>query len=87
MLKRIIKNLNETKPQGQELEEILEQIGLCSTVYFFLTLNSAKFLEQMEELLDCSCRKLDTFASALDAEADSDETESDNAESELESSD
>ena len=27
MLKRIIKNLNETKPQGQELDEILEQIG------------------------------------------------------------
>ena len=63
------------------LNKLVGEIYLCSFQTFL-----AQFLEQMEDLLDCSCRKLDTFASALDAGIDSDETESEDAETEPESS-
>ena len=33
LLKRVIKNLNENKPKGEELEEILEQIGKSVECY------------------------------------------------------
>ena len=70
LLKRALKTLSENKPNGENLEETTEIVGMWLVLFLYKFL-LAIFLESVEAKLDESIRRLDSYVASLDAQADS----------------
>ena len=82
IMSRIVKHVNDEKPKGDDLEDLIETLGESIFQSILINLYSAQHLESLDLKLDKSTAKLDTYVATLN---DQNENEDSNQENEISS--